>query len=136
MNDIVSKIISRAEDDYYALTDDEKNVYIFNSILDAVNKGSLIKYYKSHAGGYALEAIEYLYSIGLDEIAAIIESANAIFPDTFPPEDMEERLEIIEEFEDDYSALFDEWTEEILEFAMPLEAELIAITEKLRETEY
>jgi len=129
--DILQNIFDSAEDDYYSLTQEEKAVYNLKSIYDAVNGAGLLSYYQSYAGGYASDALDNLYSVGMEEIAAIIDSANAIFPECMPPEDTEERLEIIDEWEGEYDALFDEWTEEILEFAPPLMCELERLIEEL-----
>ena len=129
--EILQNIFDSAEDDYYSLTQEEKTVYNLKSIYDAVNGAGLLSYYQGFAGGYASDALDDLYSVGMDEIAAIIESANAIFPECMPPEDTEERLEIIDEWEGEYDALFDEWTEEILEFTPPLMCELERLIEEL-----
>ena len=122
--EIWSEIIATAEDDYDALSGEEKMLYSLKSILDAVNGSGLISYYESNAGGYVEDALETLYSLGLDEIAAVIESANSMFPETTPPTDINERLDCIAEWEGDYDDLFDEWTEEILEFSSSLEQEI------------
>lgn len=135
MKEIIENIMSGGEENYYALTDEEKTVYNAKSILNAVNGGGLLEYYKGVCGGYACDALDQLYSIGMDEIAAVIESANSIFPESYPPEDISERLDIISDFEDEYEALFDEWTDEILEFASMLEAEIERIVQELEDAE-
>ena len=122
--EIWSEILNTAENDYYSLSNEERAIYSLKSIVDAVHGTGLIKYYKSNAGGYAQDAIDDLYSAGLDEIAAVIESANSMFPEGVPPEDTDERLEIISDWDGEYDDLFEEWTEEILEFCAPLEEEL------------
>ena len=99
-------------------------IYGLKSILDAVHGSGLISYYEGTAGGYTEDAIEDLYSLGLDEIAAVIESSNSMFPDGTPPENLDERLDCIYDWESEYDDLFEEWTEEILEFSAPLEAEI------------
>lgn len=130
---ILKDIFDSAEDDYYSLTLEERTVYNLKSILDAVSGSGLLSYYESFAGGFAVDALDDLYSVGMDEIAAIIESANAIFPECIPPEDLPTRLEIIEDWMGDYDALFDEWTDEILEFSTPLTCEIENILEALDE---
>ena len=131
MNGILSDILENGEDGYYELSENEQAVYNIKNLVDAVNGSGLLSYYKSAASSYVNDMLDTLYSLGMDEIAAVIESANAIFPDSYPPEDIAERLEIISEFEDDYAALFYEWTDEILEFISPLECELEALVEAL-----
>lgn len=129
--EILREIFASAEDDYYSLTPEEKTIYNLKSIYDAVNGAGLLSYYESTAGGYATDALDDLYNVGMDEIAAIIDSANAIFPDCIPPEDTETRCDIISDWEGDYDALFDDWTDAILEFAAPLMTEIEHILEEL-----
>lgn len=135
MKETIESIMSLGDDDYYALGEEEKIVYNAQSILNAVNGSGLLEYYKGVCGGYACDAIEQLYSIGMDEIAAVMESANAIFPESYPPEDITERLDVISDFEDEFASLFDEWTDEILEFSQALEDEIKNIEKELEEAE-
>lgn len=135
MKETIESIMSLGDDDYYALGEEEKIVYNAQSILNAVNGSGLLEYYKGVCGGYACDAIEQLYSIGMDEIAAVMESANAIFPESYPPEDITERLDVISDFEDEFASLFDEWTDEILEFSQALEDEIKNIGKELEEAE-
>ena len=122
--EIWTEILTTAEEDYYTLSSEERMIYGLKSILDAVNGSGLIAYYEGNAGGHAEDAVDDLYTLGLDEIAAVIESANAMFPDGLPPEDYEERNACIYDWEGEYDDLFDEWTDEILEFASMLDAEI------------
>lgn len=131
MNDILTKILQNGEKDYYALSDTEKMVFSLKHLFDAVCGKGLIIYFKSTAGAYVSDAIDALYSLGVDEIAAVLEGACCIFPDGMPPEDSTERLDIISELEEEYSDLFDEWTDEILEFISPLKSELQGLINEL-----
>ena len=129
--EIWSEILATAEEDYYELSSEERMIYGLKSILDAVNGSGLIAYYEGNAAAHAEDAVEDLYSLGLDDIAAVIESANAMFPAGLPPEDIDERIGCIYDWEGEYDDLFEEWTDEILEFASMLEGEI----ERLFETE-
>ena len=122
--EIWSEILSTAEDDYYALSNEERMIYGLKSILDAVNGQGLIAYYEGNAASHAEDTVEDLYTLGLDEIAAGIESANAMFPEGIPPTDVEERLDCISDWEGEFDDLFEEWTDEILEFSSMLEYEI------------
>ena len=130
---ILKDIFDTAEDDYYSLSSEERAIFNLKSILDAVSGPGLLAYYQGYAGGYAIDALDDLYGVGMDEIAAIIESANAIFPECTPPEDIPTRNEIIDDWMGDYDALFDEWTEEILEFSTPLTYEIERLIEEIDE---
>lgn len=129
-NKIWSKIQEMAEDDYYSLSNEERIAYNVKNVLDAVNGNGLLSFYESYHGDFALDAVDDLYSIGMDEIASVIENANAIFPGGCPPEDVESRVEIIDSWENEYDSLFEQWTDDILEFSAPLEKEF----EKLMAT--
>lgn len=130
---IMQDIIDTAENDYYTLSEEERTAYCLKSIYDAVSAPGLKSYYERFCGAYAAEAPDLLYSIGLDDVAAILESANAIFPDCIPPEDFDERNDIIFDWDDEYDALFEEWTNEILEGLFQISGELERILDELDE---
>lgn len=130
-NKIWSKIQEMAEDDYYSLSNEERIAYNVKNVLDAVNGNGLLSFYESYHGDFALDAVDDLYSIGMDEIASVIENANAIFPGGCPPEDVESRVEIIDSWENEYDSLFEQWTDDILEFSAPLEKEFEKLMENL-----
>ncbi len=118
---IQAKISNMAEDDYFSLSDGERAFFNIKNILDAVNGKGLLSYYESEQSNYAQDAVDDLYSVGMDEVASVIESANAIFPGGCPPEEAEDRMEIIDSWEHEYDSLYEQWTDDILEFSVPLE---------------
>ncbi len=118
---IQAKIKSAAEDDYFGLSDVERAFYNIKNILDAVSGQGLLSYYESEHASFAADAVEDLYSVGMDEAASIIEDANAFFPGGCLPEELDERIDIIDSWEHEYDSLFEQWTDDIMEFAMPLE---------------
>lgn len=122
--EIWSEILATAEEDYYELSSEERMIYGLKSILDAVNGPGLLSYYESNAAAHVEDALEDLYNLGLDEIAAVIENANAMFPEGLPPEELDERQGCIYDWDGEFDDLFDEWTDEILEFSSMLEGEI------------
>ncbi len=132
-NKIWSKIQEAAEDDYFSLSNEERTAYNIKNILDAVNGSGLLSFYESCHGDFALDAVDDLYSVGMDEIASIIENSNAIFPGGYPPEDVDSRVEIIDSWEHEYDSLFEQWTDDILEFSAPLEKEFEKIISDLEQ---
>ncbi len=120
-NKIWSQIAMKAEDDYASLTDEERVVYNLRKVMDAVNGKGLMRLYEDGDYYYAEDSVEDLYTAGLDEVAAIIESANAMFPGGCPPEESEERIEIIDSWDHEFDELFDQWTDDILEFSAEME---------------
>lgn len=130
-NNIWSKIQETAEEDYYSLSNEERIAYNIKNVLDAVNGSGLLSFYECYHGDFALDAVDDLYSVGMDEIASILENSNAIFPGGCPPEDVDSRLEIIDSWEHEYDSLFEQWTDDILEFSAPLEKEFEKIISNL-----
>ena len=130
-NGVWAKIASKAEDDYFSLDEKERVIYNLRKVMEAVNGRGLMRLYEDSDYYYAEDSVDDLYTAGLDEVASILESANAMFPDGLPPEDIDERIGCIYDWEGEYDDLFEEWTDEILEFASMLEGEI----ERLFETE-
>ena len=121
-NGIWAKIASKAEDDYFSLTEKERVVYNLRKVMEAVNGRGLMRLYEDSDYYYAEDSVDDLYTAGLDEVASILESANAMFPGGCPPEELDERLEIIDSWDHEFDELFDQWTDDILEFSSEMEA--------------
>lgn len=120
-NKIWARISEAAEDDYYSLTDEERVIFNLKNVIDAVSGKGLMSFYENKNGDYAEDAAEDLYTAGLDEAASIIESANAIFPGGCPPSENDCRIEIIDSWDHEFDELFDQWTDDILEFSQLLD---------------
>ena len=135
MNKAFSRIMNDGQEDYFSLNDFEQNIFLLASLINAVSDGDILNFYRKECGSYHEQLLVLLNALDLEEIAFVIDSVGAIFPDGYPPEDTDERLEIISELEEEYSDLFTEWTEEILEFISPLQLELDALISELEEDE-
>ena len=131
MSITLSKILIDGNEDFDSLTELEQNVFILASIRNAVNSSGIVEFYRGEGGARQDEAIELLEALDLDEIAFVLDSIGAIFPEGYPPEDLQERCELIAELEEDYADLFDEWTEQILDFISPLNNELDTLLKEL-----
>ncbi len=130
-NKIWARITEAAEDDYFSLSDDERAVFNIKNIIDAVNGAGLLSYYENYCADYAEDAVDDLYNLGMDEVASIIENANAIFPGGCPPDDLDTRMEIIDSWEHEYDSLYDQWNDDIMEFMLPLEEAFEELVAKL-----
>ena len=128
-----NKINEEAEDDYYSLTENERAFFNLKNLSDAVNGRGLLSFYENEYANYCEDVIEDLYSSGMDEIAAVLESANSTFPGGVPDEDIEERLEIIDSWDHDYDSLFEQWTDDILEFGTELESAIQDLASEIDE---
>ena len=131
LNKIFAKISEAAEDDYFSLSSEERAIFNIKNVIDAVNGAGLLSFYENYCGDFAQDAVDDLYSAGMDEAASIIENANAIFPGGCPPEDVDSRIEIIDSWEHEYDSLYDQWNDDIMEFLIPLEQALEQLLAKL-----
>ena len=132
-NGIWAKIANKAEDDYFSLDERERVVYNLRKVMEAVNGRGLMRLYEDSDYYYAEDSVDDLYTAGLDEVASIIESANAMFPGGCPPEELDERLEIIESWDHEFDELFDQWTDDILEFSSDMERSYSDLLRELDE---
>ena len=130
-NKIWARITEAAEDDYFSLSDEERAVFNIKNIIDAVSGAGLLSYYDSYCADYAEDAVEDLYSAGMDEVASVIENANALFPGGCPPDDLDTRIEILDSWEHEYDSLYDQWNDDIMEFMLPLEEAFEGLVAKL-----
>lgn len=130
---IWASIAAKAEDDYSALNADKRVLYSLRKVMEAVNGKGLIALYEDGDYYYAEDSVDDLYTAGLDEIAAVIESANAMFPGGCPPEEPEERLEIIDSWDHEFDSLFEQWTEDILEFSADMERSFDRLIKAIEE---
>ena len=121
-NGVWAKIASKAEDDYFSLDEKERVVYNLRKVMEAVNGRGLMRLYEDSDYYYAEDSVDDLYTAGLDEIAAVLESANAIFPGGCPPVEFYERADIIDSWDGEYDDFFEQLTEDILEFSVDLES--------------
>lgn len=132
-NGIWAKIANKAEEDYFSLSEKERVVYNLRKVMEAVNGRGLMRLYEDSDYYYAEDSVDDLYTAGLDEVASIIESANAMFPGGCPSEELEERLEIIESWDHEFDELFDQWTDDILEFSSEMERSYSDLLQALAE---
>ena len=130
-NKLLAKICEKAEDDYFSLTAEERAVYNVKNVIYAVTGKGLLSFYKNYGGDHAEDAVEDLYSIGMDEVAFVVENANSLFPGGYPDEELEARLETIEDWDCEYDSLYDQWNDDIMEFLMPLEEAFEELLENL-----
>ena len=130
--DILTKIMNDGENDYFSLSDGEQDIFLLASFTNAVNDGNFLTFYQSDCGAYHEQLLELLNFLNLDEAAFVLDSLGAIFPDGYPPEDNEERREILEELVPDYGDLFSDWNDQIRQFAKELEAELKKLLENIQ----
>jgi len=86
---------------YCKLTSDERIWFNVRLLLDAVDNGGLISFYYNHGADYLQETIEDLKKLKAQEVIALIEQVNSLFPNLTPPRDIDERNDIISSWDDE-----------------------------------
>ncbi|MCH2235593.1 MAG: DMP19 family protein [Crocinitomicaceae bacterium] len=95
-------------EDLSKLTESEKTVLFIENLEIEVNNGGFHQFYSNSSGDYSLETYEALLTIGADSMAKIMNDANSILPNKTIPSNRTERINILEEHEDQ---LWDKWEE-------------------------
>lgn len=101
----------------------ERIFYLVMTFQFVMNNAGIEQYYKDDSGNYANETVESLIEIQANDMALILDKGNSIFKNGIVPENIETRLDDMNEF--DYRErtwLFDELDYEYCHCAECLDA--------------
>lgn len=91
----------------------ERAFYLCQTFEVEMNNGGMNQFYRNSYGNYANETVEALMEIGADLTALILDKGNSIFRNGVVPENLEERIFQIQDFDyEDVLWLFDELDKE------------------------
>lgn len=128
-------IVDKCENEGYdKLTADERIWYNIRSLIDAVDNGGVISFYYNYGADYLQETIEDLKKIEVQEVIALIEQVNRLFPNSIPPRYIDERNRIINSWYDedkDLDDLFESINNKFYELEEELELKLEPILRKI-----
>jgi len=121
------RLVDKAIFHYEQLTEDERIWFSTQSLIHAVNDGGLISYYYDRGADHLQDTMADLKKLGAEEVLALLWQINQLFPGGVPPEDIDERNDIIDTWdEDEVSSLFDKLDEMFFDREAYLENLLIA----------
>lgn len=97
-----------AEFGYDQLKNAEKTVYCIDGLLREMENGGFVQFFRREAGDYTEDTLTALESIKARESYAILDKMIDLFPERNVPTDEDERSELFDSIESEYS---DEITE-------------------------
>src|SRR5580658_9571121 len=95
-----AKLVGKAIHNYQLLSPDERIWYNIQALKDAVDNGGLISYYYNDGANHLSETIADLKTIGADNIVALLQQVNQLFPDEVSALSINERNNVISTWED------------------------------------
>ncbi|MBS1607941.1 MAG: DMP19 family protein [Bacteroidetes bacterium] len=98
------------------LTEPQKMFYINQNLEREINNGGFNQYFSNSAGKYAHETISSLEAIGAIHTAGILQKAIDQFPEKKVPKDRRERMEMVEEIEDDVNDIWEDLDREFYKY--------------------
>lgn len=100
--------IDRNNDWYELLSPGRRAVLVIDTLEAEINNGGLLQYYDNSSGDGARFAPECLRMLGLDQLAGLMDRANALFADG-PPADRKKRMDATQAIEDALGEMDDEF---------------------------
>ena len=93
------------------LSEEEKTIVYIEELEREVNNGGFSQFFYNSSGDFSEKTILALRNIGSIKFLRLVETAIARFPGSFVPRNRTERVEKLEEIEDDDSSVWDDLDE-------------------------
>jgi|GEM_PF-1410906 len=126
---IGQKAESRGES---SLTETERRLCAAHGLDGEVNNGGFDQYFFNSTGDSAEVALAGLKDMGAVAVAALLERAMAVFPDSKPPADRERRHELMQEMESRSKPVWDQCDSEFYDCKEDIDALCLAYAKKKR----
>lgn len=118
--------IDERADAYHLISEPRQALYAAYWVEAEINNGGLSQYYLNSAGDQAADAPKYLRALGIDEVADILQEANAFFPSATPPRDRRARLAILDDVEERASQTWNELDNRFFQSGISFQPNMIA----------
>ncbi len=115
LDNFISELCSYGED-IDKLTEPQKQFYYNQSLEREINNGGFNQYFINSCGDFANKTIGSLLAIGANTTADILQKAIDRFPNKKVPRDTDERIEIVEQIEEEVNEVWEELDEKFLEY--------------------
>lgn len=128
-----------ASEGYDKFTSDERIWFNVRCLIDAVDNGGLISFYYNDGADYLQETIEDLKKFNAQEVIALIEQVNGLFPNSMPSRNIDERNDIIGSWDDednDLNTLLENVDDKFYALEEELELKLEPIIRQVMSGEY
>jgi hypothetical protein len=96
------ELVKKAEDNgYESLSESERIWYNTRVLIDSVSDGGIISFYYNTGADHLAETLEDLNKLKADKVIKLLLQVNKLFPGGNVPEDIDERNEIIDSWDDE-----------------------------------
>jgi hypothetical protein len=120
------RLVDKGFANFNSLTRDERVWFNVQAIIGDVDNGGLISHYYNSGANRNIETIEDLRYLGCNDIADLLTKVNELFPDGQPSKHMNERNDIISNWEDgQYDDLLEILDRKFYQGEMDLEQRLV-----------
>lgn len=119
------KICDKGCEDYGSLTRPERVWYNVQVLLGSVENGGLASYFCESTVEHLFETIEDLRLLGAMDIIHLLKKMSSLFPNGTPSMDINERMEIMDDWDESYDQLLEDLDNEFFEKDSELEQVLV-----------
>lgn len=126
------KIWQKVEEDGQSGLNTYERIWLnVDGLIGDVSGGGLISFFYNHGADHYKETIEDLRAIGADSAIALVNKIGSMFPGGIPPEQIDERNEIIDSWDhDELNDFFEDLDEQFGAITDDLEHKLESAIEK------
>ncbi len=98
------------------LNPSQKTFLLIENLEREINNGGFLQFYLNSSGDFSHETVNALLEIGANETARIVEKSNSEFPNGSVPKKRAERINILDEIEDQADPSWNKSDSEFLEY--------------------
>lgn len=135
--DTWQRIIEQVEDEgLYSLTPDERLWYNVRQLMDTAEDGGLLSYYYTPHADQMEQLLKDLKKLDAKPALAILTEINQQFPKGNPPQDLDTRIDIMENWDEElFEGFTDKLDDDFYEYMNELEELLDPIIEKIMKVD-
>lgn len=115
LDNFIGELCSYGED-MDKLTEPQIQFYYNQCLEREINNGGFNQYFINSSGDYAHQTIQSLIAIGANTTADILQKAIDQFPNKKVPQDIDERIELVEQIEETANEVWEELDEQFFEY--------------------
>lgn len=128
------RIIDKGSEDYKALTKPERVWFNVECLMGMVDNGGLASYFCEDTVTHLAETMEDLKLLGATVFLRLLEETCKLFPNGWPPEDFDERCDLMGNWDENTNQLLEDLDEEFYLHEEHLEKSLVDFIIKNRLT--
>lgn len=119
--EIYDEILDIGSEDYGSLSKEQRVIFNVTPLVDL----GLMDYYQNSGADYNLDTLEDLLYLEAKDTFTMIQKVNSLFPGGQPPSDIDERCDILGDWDEDKCSVFDNVDSQFSDHAEGLEKKLL-----------